>query len=207
MAVFRAARTSVAPNLARRQDMYAKPPLKETGHLKLLYVSRIHPMKNLEQLLRLLPRVTGRVELSLYGPVEDAAYFARCQEWIDRLPDTITVTYRGILPADEVARAHKQHHALVLLSRGENFGHAIAEALGNGRPVLISDRTPWLKLDAAGVGFDVPLEDDDAIVRRLQQLVDLDDPGYQTMSRLAYAYAKRRSGQNEALTHYQMLFD
>ena len=44
-----------------------------------------------------------------------------------------------------------------LPTRGENFGHVIAEALSVGTPVLISDQTPWRKLAAVGLGHDLPL--------------------------------------------------
>ena len=40
----------------------------------------------------------------------------------------------------------------------ENFGHATVEAWAHGRPVLLSDRTPWKGLDALQVGEDLPLD-------------------------------------------------
>ena len=62
---------------------------------------------------------------------------------------------------------HEKLHALLheydvmlLPTLGENFGHAIIEALDAGLPVVISDRTPWRNLEQAGVGADLPLEDE-----------------------------------------------
>jgi glycosyltransferase involved in cell wall biosynthesis len=42
---------------------------------------------------------------------------------------------------------------------GENFGHAIAEALQHGKPVIISDRTPWRNLRDVQAGWDLPLQE------------------------------------------------
>ena len=39
------------------------------------------------------------------------------------------------------------------------FGHAIFESLSCGRPVLISDQTPWQGLFAKQAGIDLPLSD------------------------------------------------
>ena len=43
-------------------------------------------------------------------------------------------------------------HLFALLTLGENFGHAIGEALRAGCPVLISDQTPWTDVVATGAG-------------------------------------------------------
>jgi glycosyltransferase involved in cell wall biosynthesis len=39
----------------------------------------------------------------------------------------------------------------------ENFGHAIIESWGFGRPVLLSDNTPWKELQKEGLGYCTPL--------------------------------------------------
>lgn len=46
----------------------------------------------------------------------------------------------------------------VLPSHTENFGLAIAEALGNSVPALVTDGTPWSRLEADGAGWCVPWE-------------------------------------------------
>jgi glycosyltransferase involved in cell wall biosynthesis len=48
---------------------------------------------------------------------------------------------------------------LFLPTTGENFGHAIFEALSCAVPVLISDTTPWRGLAAIRAGWDLPLQD------------------------------------------------
>jgi len=44
----------------------------------------------------------------------------------------------------------------LLPSHSENFGLAIAEALANGVPALVTDTTPWAGLNQTGSGWCVP---------------------------------------------------
>ena len=46
------------------------------------------------------------------------------------------------------------------MTSGENFGHAIIEALACGCPVIISDQTPWNDLESFGAGWVIPLDDE-----------------------------------------------
>jgi hypothetical protein len=57
----------------------------------------------------------------------------------------------------EVQNTLQQYHAFVLPSKGENFGHAIYEALSVGRPVIISEFTPWSGLKAKAAGWNCAL--------------------------------------------------
>ena len=43
-------------------------------------------------------------------------------------------------------------------SLNENYGHSIVEALSQGCPVLISDKTPWKQLEKFNAGADLPLK-------------------------------------------------
>ena len=42
----------------------------------------------------------------------------------------------------------------------ENFGHAVVEAWAHGRPVLLSDQTPWRGLAELDLGWDLQLDVD-----------------------------------------------
>ena len=44
----------------------------------------------------------------------------------------------------------------LLPSHGENFGLSIGEALANGLPVLVTDSTPWSRVNELGAGWCVP---------------------------------------------------
>jgi glycosyltransferase involved in cell wall biosynthesis len=53
----------------------------------------------------------------------------------------------------------------LLPSHSENFGLAIAEALANGVPAVVTDTTPWSELNGNGAGWCVPWADYGAAIR------------------------------------------
>lgn len=169
--------------------------LKRTGRLRIVYLSRISPMKNLEFALQSLAGLAGDVSMDIYGPIDDSpfeqAYWARCQERIRQLPSNVVVTYHGPVEPDRVPTALSEHDLFFLPTLGENFGHAILEALAAGLPVLISDRTPWRDLAAHRAGWDLPLEQPGAFAEILQRLVDMDEAEYAPYRVDARARAER----------------
>jgi glycosyltransferase involved in cell wall biosynthesis len=136
-----------------------------TGHylraigdpLRVCFLSRICPMKNLDFALRVLTHVKVPVEFAVYGVAEDAAYWAHCQNLAKNLPAHVTFRYHGKIDHEKVNMALASHDLFFLPTRGENYGHVIFEALAAGLPVLISDQTPWRNLETLGVGWDLPL--------------------------------------------------
>ncbi|GAA4458866.1 hypothetical protein GCM10023189_31790 [Nibrella saemangeumensis] len=132
---------------------------KEAGRLKLVFVSRLTTKKNLKFLLERLRTVTeGVVELDIYGPIVDIPYWHECEDVIRELPAHCLVTYKGTLSHDRVADVLSRYDFFVLPTLGENFGHAIFEALSAGLPVLLSDQTPWRNLESRQAGWDLPLQ-------------------------------------------------
>jgi glycosyltransferase involved in cell wall biosynthesis len=81
-----------------------------------------------------------------------------------------------------VQQKFSQYHFFLFPTLSENFGHAIAESLSAGCPVIISDATPWRDLARRNVGWDLPLAERDLWLRVLQQCTDLDDESYRAMS-------------------------
>ncbi|MDA8631250.1 glycosyltransferase family 4 protein [Litoricolaceae bacterium] len=146
---------SVAPDLPLKiraeSDARSVQQMRMPGPLRVVFLSRISPMKNLDFLLRALMKVTRPVELAIYGPAEDKQYWSICQNLIERLPKNVTVNYLGEVTPDQVHDAFAAHDLFALPTRGENFGHVILESLTAGTPVLISDQTPWQADNACGV--------------------------------------------------------
>lgn len=113
------------------------------GPLRVVFLSRITPKKNLDFALRVLARVSVPIEFHIYGPIRDETYWRRCQTLINEMPAHVSVYYHGSVPHELVPDVIASHDLFFLPTRGENFGHVIFEALATGTPVLISDRTPW----------------------------------------------------------------
>jgi len=60
--------------------------IKDEGVLKLVYISRIAPVKNLLFAIRLLKDIPGRITFSMYGPPDDPDYWKLCQDESAALP-------------------------------------------------------------------------------------------------------------------------
>lgn len=122
------------------------------GPTRLVFIGRISPMKNVALILEALRGVSRPVVFDIYGPREDVKYWSRCQALVRLVPDNIRVTYRGELASAEVRRAFYDYDAFVFPTRGENFGHVIAESLSASCPVLCSGETPWTQVLEGGGG-------------------------------------------------------
>lgn len=179
---------------------------KEPGTLKLIFVGRVLPHKGLHVVLDLLARVKGTIRLEIAGPIEDDNYWAKCQDQVAALPKDVSVTYLGVLGRSELEAALKRAELFVLPTRSENFGHAIAEALAAGLPVLISDATPWRGLADEGVGWDVSLEDVEAFADALGTMIDMGAERHTEMRHRALAYVSQVARAPELVNANAALF-
>lgn len=136
-----------------------KRPATERGLLRVVFLSRIVRMKNLDFALGVLRRTQIPVRFDIWGSLEDAAYWKKCRARMRELPGNVRVTYRGVAPHPDVRSILASNDLFFLPTLGENYGHVIAESLSVGTPVLVSDRTPWRNLAADGVGWDLALEE------------------------------------------------
>lgn len=126
-------------------------------NLRVCFLSRIAKMKNLHFALDLLKQFDRPLTFSVYGPLEDSAYWEECQRSIKSLPTNIKVEYHGSVDTKDVVKTISSHDIFILPTLGENYGHVIVEAWAAGVPVLISDRTPWKNLEGRKIGWDIPL--------------------------------------------------
>jgi glycosyltransferase involved in cell wall biosynthesis len=180
--------------------------IEKRDSLKLLYISRIHPVKNLSFILDCLKKVTGEVTFNIYGPIEKKSYWSKCQELITQLPSNISATYKGELPHNEVSKTIQQHHVFILPSQGEGFGNVILEALCSGRPIIISDQTPWENLEAAGAGYDYSLEEPSSFISALERFVNLDQTSFEAYCENALNYANQATDNQKLIRSYSELF-
>lgn len=133
------------------------PVAKQPGSAALIFIGRIHPVKNLHFLLEVLTDVKEKIFLAIAGVVEDENYWRKCEGLIKQLPQNVSVDFKGGLLNHELTPLIDASHLFVLPTQGENFGHAIFESIAAGRPVLISDQTPWQHLAASKAGWELPL--------------------------------------------------
>lgn len=136
--------------------------LKEfsSDDLRVIFISRISPEKNLDYALKILSKVEKKIIFDIYGPTENESYWNKCQRLISKLPSNIKASYCGEVEPQNVVNILSNYDLLLFPSGGENYGHVIAESLSAGTPVLTSDKTPWLGLEEKNLGWDVDLKNE-----------------------------------------------
>lgn len=131
----------------------------------LLFLSRLHPKKNIPLLLQALHLARARgahLTLTIAG-AGTPAYRAELEREVEALSLSNVVRFVGEVHGPEKEALLRASDAFVLLSSQENFGIAVAEALAAGLPVVISDQVAIAPAVAeAGAGLVVPLDSDTA---------------------------------------------
>jgi glycosyltransferase involved in cell wall biosynthesis len=141
----------------RESFVAAHPELR--GRRNLLFLSRIHEKKGCDLLINAFAAVAASdpaLHLIMAGP-DQTGWVDRLRATAQRLGIADRITWPGMLRADMKWGAFYSAEAFVLPSHQENFGIAVAEALGCGVPVLISDKVNiWREVLAHRAGLIAP---------------------------------------------------
>lgn len=147
---------SLVPNIPRQMNKRVKSE-KIEGELRLVFVSRIQPKKNLAELIAAANVLEYSTEVDIYGPIEDSAYWDRCKKGMAEASQNVKYRYCGVASYDEVTSLYGKYDYFVLPTVSENYGHVIAEALQAGCPVIVPKGvTPWDSVNKTA-GFTYPL--------------------------------------------------
>lgn len=194
---------SIASNIPRAiaQNHYERASI--ASPIKLVFLSLINPNKNLHLIIEAVSRLENFFTLDIYGPVINESYWLLCKE---KIVDTKHILYKGPVPAWEVPNILTQYNYFVLPTQGENFGHAIFDALSCGVPVIISRHTPWKDLDMHRAGLYVE-ETVESIYQQLQAILELAPSTYTEYRENSLRYASTHLTANNYLADYKFLFD
>ena len=179
---------------------------KQQGELNCIFIARLVPIKNLLFLLKALSMVKATVVLTIAGPAEDEVYWETCKQVITQLPSNIKCNYIGPQANDQLYSLLLQNHLFVLPTTGENFGHAIIESLLAGRPVLISDQTPWLNLTEQHAGWHLPLDNMASFAAVIEEVATYNQEVFDSIAGNAWQYAHNFSQDPHLTKPYLQLF-
>lgn len=197
------ARVHIAPNLSPSEsdqfNTVASSHRDQAMPLRVLFLSRITLKKNLHFAVQTIARIQEPIQFDIYGPVSDDTYWRQCQAEIALLPSHVKVAYCDAVQPEQVQEVMASHDLFFLPTLGENFGHVIAEALSMGTPVLISDTTPWRNLEASGVGWDLPLHEEQAFVRCIEHCARLSAKEYEAWRVSIRRFAEARLRDPEVI--------
>jgi glycosyltransferase involved in cell wall biosynthesis len=141
----------------------------------ILFLSRIHPKKGLDLLIRAFARHEKRFDefdLVVAGP-DNVGLRPRLERLCARLKIQHRVHWTGMLMGDDKWGALRSASFFVLPSHQENFGIAVVEAMAIGVPVLISKKVNiWREVESCGCGHAVA-DDINAVAEGLEYMCAL----------------------------------
>lgn len=187
------------PNLPKPEQPDLQAVEKRPDRLKLVFLSRLSEKKGVHYLLERLEKQTAGIDLDLYGPDEEPGYWQRCQTIIDRLPANVKVRKLPPVPPEQIPAVMATYHCFIMPTMGENFGHAIFEAMSCGRPVIISDQTPWRDLEAQQAGVDLSMEAPAAFEATIARFAGMDQATYDHWARHTWQYARNFRDQHSGI--------
>jgi glycosyltransferase involved in cell wall biosynthesis len=160
----------------------------------LLFLGRIHEKKGCDLLIEAFSRIASaapRLHLVVAGP-DQTGWLSQLRDLAVRLGVGERIDFPGMLEGELKWGAFYGAEAFVLPSHQENFGIAVAEALGCGLPVMISDKVNiWRELEADCAGFVAP-DTADGTERNLRRWLALSEGERSTMCSQARASFERR---------------
>jgi len=170
----------------------ARSPASRGG--TVLFMSRIHPVKNLPGLLaawRMLPpEVAAGWRLVIAGP-DEAGHGQEVVALVRQLGLQGSVELIGPVREGSKATAYQSADVFVLPSFSENFGVVVAEALAHGLPVIATTGTPWQELPRRGCGWWVG-SDPESLAGALVQAMGSSFEQRRAMGEVGRAYAQEQ---------------
>ena len=166
----------------------------------LLFLSRIHKKKGCDLLIEAFAQVASEhpaLHLVMAGP-DQTGWLKELKAQASQLGLNGRVTWAGMLQGDRKWGAFHACEGFCLPSHQENFGIVVAEALGCGKPVLISNMVNiWREIEADDAGF-VDSDDLDGTVRNLRRFLGTAADDRSAMSRRAIDCFERRFSMHKA---------
>ena len=181
----------VASNLSDVPMEKPSRPVKQRGELRLVCVARISPEKGILEALQFLKdtKFNGDVSCDFFGTQQNQSYLDECRA-IGESIENVKIRFRGEIKPSDIPTMLFNYHFFYLTTLGENFGHAISEALTHATPVIISNLTPWLQLEEKKAGWDLPLESK-YFVETLLRCCDMQQSEYSEWCDGAYKFGKK----------------
>jgi len=197
----------IAEDLPRKVDEANVKKEKKAGNLKVVWISRIAPKKNLKYAIEILEETKSDIEFTIYGPAHTEEYWKECKQELRKLPSNVKWEWKGNLDSESVVETLKHYHVFLFPTLGENFGHVIQEALSAGCPCIISDQTPWRDFESQGVGDVFSLENKSAFVNAVEKYAVMKQEEFQNAVEKAHQYAIDVSNSKAKNTGYRTIFE
>lgn len=142
---------SVTENLPTLSQIKERPVVKGN---RWLMVNRLSEEKGVLEGLEwwVSHPLSSHCQLTIIGSSANAVYLEKMERFIVSNANKSIQWIGDVLP-QEVTDWMRKSDFLFAPTRGENYGHAIAEALFMGLPVVVAEGTPWIQLKVKNWGW------------------------------------------------------
>jgi glycosyltransferase involved in cell wall biosynthesis len=164
-----------------------------------LFLSRIHPKKGVENLLRAWAVLKpGGWHLKIAGP-DEGGYRRKIEDLSKELGLQACVEFTGAVVGEAKDQLFREADLFILPTFSENFGVVVVEALTHGLPVITTQGTPWADIEKFNCGWWIEVGID-PLVRAIKEAIDLSDFERVKMGINGIEYVRRydwgQTGQN-----------
>ena len=120
--------------------------------LRFVFFSRIHPSKNLINLIQIWKSYGffNRYILDVYGEIEDVNYY---DKFTQKIKNSKNINYRGKINSKNLSYKLSKYDIFLHPSNSENFGLVILEAMSCGLFPIVNKRLDWKILDQNNLGI------------------------------------------------------
>lgn len=147
---------AMIPNGVNINEFPRKTPVKTVDKKKILFLSRIHPKKGIENLIKAWVLIDNNIRkkwiIEIVGNGEEK-YIQKLKDLI--ISNNIENEIRILPPVfgPEKITLYRKASLFVLPTFSENFGVVIAEALASYTPVITTKGAPWTDLNEYECGW------------------------------------------------------
>ena len=174
--------------------------------LKIIFLSRISSIKNLDFAINVLKELKINAHFEIVGPICDKDFWQYCLKLLKELPSNISYDYLGSINHKEVREIISQSHLFFLPTKSENYGHTIFESLSVGTPVLISNKTPWRDLSYYNAGWDISLSNKLDFVNAINNIANLSIKEYEKKRLDSLNFVKKKINIKKIIKSNKELF-
>jgi glycosyltransferase involved in cell wall biosynthesis len=198
-------RITVASNIPRKPaDKIMTKARIQQEPLKLVFLSLINSNKNLGLIIDSVNSLPKGITLDIYGPIADKKYWNFCYL---KIAGSSRIQYKGVVSPELVQEVLSHYHFFILPTLGENFGHAIFDALSIGLPVIISRHTPWSEVESMNAGYYCDELNSTSLNSLLTRVMALSTEDYNSYSLGALEYARQYIASHNYAREYNFLME
>lgn len=121
-------------------------------------LGRLVPIKNIEFLIEMLPKLNNKISLQIHGVEINKKYKQKLIDRIEFLGVKERVGFFSDYTKENVAKRMQKIDLIAIPSNSENFCHVFFEAIAAGKLVLASTGLPWNKANEYNRNTILPLD-------------------------------------------------